>query len=212
MLASAMKDGSLTLRNPVSLLTIGLMVLGFGCDVARHPQPAMTSQTAADEVITLPDVNGQSVQPLAIEPGQRATVLIFVAADCPICNAYAGEINRLNQAYSKQGVRFFLVDVDANLSAADALKHTREYALTPTVLLDPNRVLPKKYAATTTPEVILLDQTGRISYRGRIDDLYICLGQRRYEAHEHDLRDAVDAMLAGRPISVAVTKAVGCSI
>jgi hypothetical protein len=109
-------------------------------------------------------------------------------------------------------VRFFLVDVDANLSAADAQEHTREYALTPAVLLDPNKVLAKKYAATTTPEVILLDQTGTISYRGRIDDLYISLGQRRYEAHEHDLRDALDAMLAGRPISVAVTKAVGCSI
>jgi peroxiredoxin len=207
-----MKDRSYTLRNPASLLAIGLALPGLGCDAGHHSQPVMTGQAAAEDVITLLDVNGQRVEPLAMEPGQRATVLIFVAAECPICNAYGGEINRLNQAYSKQSVRFFLVDVDANLSAADAQEHTREYALTPAVLLDPNKVLAKKYAATTTPEVILLDQTGTISYRGRIDDLYISLGQRRYEAHEHDLRDALDAMLAGRPISVAVTKAVGCSI
>ncbi len=147
-----------------------------------------------------------------MQPGQRATVLIFVAAECPICNAYTGEINRLSEAYASHGVRFFLVDVDANLSRDQVRDHAREFALAPTVLLDPGHLLVTKYAATTTPEAILLDQTGSISYRGRIDNSYISLGQRRYEADKHDLRDALDAVVAGRTVPVAVTRAVGCAI
>jgi thiol-disulfide isomerase/thioredoxin len=208
-----MVNWSSKVRIKLCLLAIGLAQTALGCAQARNdPHPAAASAQRVDAAITLPDVTGKMVQPLVMEPEQHAAVLIFVTTECPICNAYAGEINRLNQAYATRGVRFFLVDVDLNLSAHDALQHAHEYSLSPTVLLDPNQVLAKKYAATTTPEVVLIDQTGSISYRGRIDDLYVSLGQRRYEAREHDLRDALDAVIAGRPVPVAVTQAVGCAI
>lgn len=208
----AMINCSSRLRSPRCLLGIGLALALLGCEAGHDPRPPAASAEPASAGITLPDVNGRKLQPLVIEAQERAIVLIFVTVDCPICNAYVGEMNRLSQAYANRGVRFFLVDVDVNLPAADVLQHAREYALTPTVLLDPNRLLARKYAATTTPEVILINQAGTISYRGRIDDLYISLGQRRYEAHEHNLRDALDAVVAGRPVPVAVTRAVGCAI
>jgi hypothetical protein len=199
-------------RSVLRLSTLMLALTVLACDAGNDPMQASAPTPARDGTIALSDLSGHQIYPLAMAAGQRATVLIFVAAECPICNAYAGEINRLSQTYATRGVRFFLVDVDANLAAASAREHVREYALTPTVLLDPNRVLVKKYAATTTPEVILIDQNGLILYRGRIDDLYIGLGQRRFEARQHDLRNALDAVVAGRPVPRAVTSAVGCAI
>ena len=139
-------------------------------------------------------------------------MLIFVAAECPICNAYAGEINRLSQAYTTKGIVFYLIDVDANVSAADIARHAHEYSLTPQVLLDPDHALAKRFAARVTPEAILLDRAGAVVYRGRIDDLYIALGQRRFEATTHDLRNALDALVAGKSAPVVITPAVGCAI
>ena len=175
-------------RIKVCRLGIGLALVALGCARSQNdPQPASVSAERINAGIALPDVTGKMVRPLVMESGQHAAVLIFVTTECPICNAYAGEINRLNQAFANRGVQFFLVDVDANLSAAEVLQHAREYALTATILLDPDQVLAKKYAATTTPEAIVIDAAGSILYRGRIDDLYTSLGQRRYEAREHDL-------------------------
>lgn len=207
-----MASGTLNSRCGSWLLFFALAMTAVGCESERDPIPAAALAPAKQDQITLTTADGQSVRPLAMEAGHRATVLIFVAAECPICNAYAGEINRLSQGYSTSGVRFLLVDVDTNLSAADAAKHGREYALAPAILLDPKHVLVQKFSATTTPEVILIDQTGSILYRGRIDDQYIRLGQRRFEAGQHDLRDALDAVIAGRSAPVAATPPVGCAI
>jgi hypothetical protein len=162
--------------------------------------------------VRLPDLKGDPLDPLAMTGDQRAAVLIFVAAECPICNAYAGEINRLSQAYAAKGIMFYLIDVDANLPAADAARHAHDFALAPPVLLDSKHLLVGKFAATTTPEVLVIGRAGDVFYRGRIDDVYIALGQRRFEAREHDLRDALDALIAGKPAPMARTTPVGCAI
>ena len=62
-----------------------------------------------------------------------------------------------------------------------------------------------------TPESEIYTPTGR-AYRGRIDDLYEAIGQNHRTADHHDLREALNAVLAGRPVTTAVTKAIGCFI
>jgi len=66
-------------------------------------------------------------------------------------------------------------------------------------------------SSTITPEAAVF-ASGRMLYRGRIDDHYVALGQARPAPTTHDLQDALEAALNGRPVPNPTTKAVGCII
>jgi hypothetical protein len=140
---------------------------------------------------------------------KTGSVLIFYLHDCPICNSYAPEINRLCAAHTN--FAFYIVQVDPDLTPAAALKHAKDFALLPPVLLDGKHRLVKLAGATTTPEAVVFGNNKNVLYRGRIDNLYPSLDRRRAEATEHDLQDALDAITAGKPIK-AQRPAMGCAI
>jgi len=155
---------------------------------------------------------GTGGDPLPNTAGKKAVVLLFIARDCPISNAYAPEIKRIIARYTPEKVAFSLVYPDPDTSLASARQHAREYGYTCPLLLDPAHRLVRRAGATITPEAAVFAPNGRLLYRGRIDDLYLGFGQRRYAATRHDLRDALDAVLAGRPVPTARTQAIGCFI
>ena len=155
------------------------------------------------------DLDGVAQRPLA-DAGQAATVLIFVLHDCPIANGYAPEISRIAEEYGKRRVRTCVVYGEDDLSPADAKKHAREYAYRCPVLLDPRRVLARAAGATVSPEAAVFSAKGEVLYRGRIDDRAIAPGKHRAEPRQRDLRDALDAILAGKPVRERFTKAIGC--
>jgi hypothetical protein len=157
------------------------------------------------------DANGHKVA-LLQDKTRRATVLFFVTNDCPITNGYAPEIKRICEAYAAQKVAFYLVYADPELKVAAVRQHVRDYRLTCPALLDPAQHLVHFTQATVTPEAVILAPNGKRLYRGRIDDRYIDFGKARFAATTHDLRDALDAVLQGKPVPHAITKAVGCSI
>src|SRR5262249_61181373 len=66
--------------------------------------------------------------------------------------------------------------------------------------------------AEMTPEVFVLDSTFTLRYRGRIDDTYAARLKRNQQVTSHDLRQALDELLAGKPVSRVATQAVGCPI
>jgi hypothetical protein len=92
-------------------------------------------------------------------------------------------------------------------------KHLQEYRYDaiPTAL-DTSRAIAKRAKASVTPEAVVVDRAGKIRYRGRIDNFYAALGKPRREVTEHDVRDALDALLAGRSVSKPETEALGCFI
>lgn len=143
-------------------------------------------------------------------PGTKAVVLLFVARDCPISNAYAPEIKRLCDHYARAHVAFYLVYPDPDTSLAAARRHAKDYGYTVPLLLDPAHRLVHRAGATVTPEAAVFAPGGRLLYRGRIDDLYLGFGQRRDAATRHDLRDALDAVLSGKPVPTSRTPAIGC--
>jgi peroxiredoxin len=154
------------------------------------------------------DVTGTMQQPLEAAD-KTGTVLIFYWHDCPICNSYAPEINRLCAAHTN--FAFYIVQVDPDLTPAAAQKHAKDFALRPPVLLDGKHRLVKLAGATTTPEAVVFGKNKTVLYRGRIDNLYPSLSQRRAEATERDLQDALDAITAGKPVK-AQQPAMGCTI
>jgi thiol-disulfide isomerase/thioredoxin len=166
---------------------------------------------AAEGVVELKDLHGATRTPLATKEA-KAVVLLFLAPDCPISNAYVPEINRITKDYAPKPLAFYLVYVDADLVAADVKKHVEQFSLTAPALLDPKHTLAKKVKATVTPQAVVVSPGGKVIYRGRIDDLYVEIGQRQQKAKQHDLRNALEAILAGKKVTVAETKAVGCFI
>jgi hypothetical protein len=156
------------------------------------------------------DLEGRSVDPLA---GPAAvTVLVFVSTDCPISNRYVPELARLRARFEPRGVAFWLVYPTAEETAAAISSHLREYGLTFPAVRDPRHALVLRSHVTVTPESAVFQRGGTLAYHGRIDDKHVDFGETRPEPTRHDLADAIEAVLAGRPAAEASGHAVGCAI
>lgn len=157
------------------------------------------------------DINGRSFAPFA--PAGKANVLLFVQTDCPISNSYAPEIQRICKAYESRGVSCSLAYEDVRVDAATVRKHMKDFAYTGVpATIDDSRALADRARATITPAAVVVDARGAVRYRGRIDNLYASLGKPRQIVTEHDLTDALDAILAGKPVPKPETEALGCFI
>jgi AhpC/TSA family len=163
------------------------------------------------------DVGGRPLNPF--EPAGPAHVIFFVATDCPISNSYAPEIQRTCGDYGPRGVSCSLVyeDVDTSSSPArledEVRKHLEEYRYVGMpAAVDRSRTIAARAQASVTPQAVVIDRAGRIRYRGRIDNFYAALGKPRQQVTERDLRNALDAILAGQPVPKAETEALGCYI
>jgi thiol-disulfide isomerase/thioredoxin len=172
---------------------------------------------AQHDRVQLRDLNGRLIAPFA--PSGRASVVFFVATDCPVSNSYAPEIQRVCRDYGLRGVECSLIyeDVDTHPAAAQLDRqvrtHLQEYGYSGfTAVVDRDRVAATHAKASITPQAFVIDRSGEIRYRGRIDNLYAALGKTRQQVTSHDLRDALDAVLAGSKVPHPETEALGCFI
>jgi hypothetical protein len=166
---------------------------------------------AGAAAVQIRGLDGTMLHPF--RPAGSANILFFISADCPISNSYAPEIQRLCAHYGSLGVGCSLMYEDVGLSGAAVRKHLREYGYkNAAAAIDATRAVSHEALAEVTPEAVLVDAKGAIRYRGRIDNLYADLGKPRRIVTVHDLRDAVDAVLAGKTVTNSETQSLGCSI
>lgn len=144
-------------------------------------------------------------------PG-RVTAFVFTRSDCPISNRCAPEVRRLCESYRDRAVDFYLVYVDPAEEPDAIRRHVKEYGYPCAALRDPRHALVAYCKATTTPEVAVFDGEHRLAYLGRIDDLYSEVGSSRPQATTHDLENAIESILTGKPVASPRTEAVGCPI
>jgi len=168
-----------------------------------------------DQKHTLPpqllkDIEGKEVQ-MPVK-GAKATVLLFIAVDCPISNRYAPEMGRLYRDFNEKGVTFVRVYVDDSVEIADIRQHGKDFKMPSIALLDGKHALVKLLGMTVTPEVALVSPDGTLQYRGRINDLYLEHGRVRDGEFRQDLRLAIEEVLAGKPVTKPFTTAIGCGI
>lgn len=166
---------------------------------------------AATADLELTDLSGTQLRPLDTKI-HKATVLVFVWHTCPVANAYAPEIEKIYNDYKDREVALYLIQTDPDLKLEKAKKHANDYAFSMPVIIDRKHELVKHVGAKMTPEAAVLLPDGKLVYRGRIDDRQAALGRRRAAASEHDLRNTLDAILAGKKLVPRTTKAVGCYI
>jgi peroxiredoxin len=159
---------------------------------------------------TLPDVNGRR-HCLNDYRGKKAVVVVFVGTECPIANLYLSTLAELHQKYSPQGVQFLAVNSNDQDSFADVAAHAREHRVHFPVLKDAEHQAADALGARRTPEAFLLAPGRVIRYHGRIDDQY-GYSYRRAAPAQTELKDAVEELLAGKPITTPESKVQGCVI
>jgi hypothetical protein len=155
----------------------------------------------------LPNLDGRRASSIP----EGIAVLVFTRTDCPIANRYAPELARLHKMFHPSGVQFRLVYVDPMQSVEAARAHLNEYGVPFEGLLDAKHELVKMAGVKTTPEVAVYS-SGRLVYRGRINNRYISAGKSRTAATVHDLEETLSKVLSGQPVAFRTEAAVGCFI
>jgi hypothetical protein len=140
----------------------------------------------------------------------HATAIIFLGTQCPISNRSIPTLNQLAASHASDPVYFLILVSDPTVSRKDVLSYRSEYKIAPPILFDASGDLAQQLKPTHTPEAFVLDSTGAIRYRGRIDDTFAALGKVNQAPKSHDLADAIDAVLAGKTIAAEKTEPVGC--
>ena len=157
------------------------------------------------------DVHDKLIDPFS--SSARVRVFLFVRTDCPITNRYAPELHRIAAKYRGVPVHFWLVYPDPTERTQSVEKHIEQYQFPGTALFDPRHQLVALAHATVAPEAAVFDGAGKLTYHGRIDDLYVSLGRSRPGGPQtHDLEEAIARTLHGEPVMPAETRAVGCSL
>jgi hypothetical protein len=166
--------------------------------------------TSIASAFDLPGTDGQTHDPLAAG-GKKAVMLIFVSPFCSTTKSFIKEINQITADYSDR-VAVYLVHSDPEITREVAMEHTILSEVKATVLLDKEQVLAKQVKARITPEAIVLSPKAEVLYQGRINDLYLGPTKRQRAATTKDLRDALDAILSGKPVPAPQHPAQGCKI
>lgn len=169
-----------------------------------------------------PDKLGKKIEPVFVDPsgkaidatglfGKKATVVVFLSFDCPNSNNYAPTLIEFTKKFADQGVKF--IGVAENELSADELKaNVAEFKYSFPVFVDSKQVVADSFKAKTTPEAFVLDHNQVMRYRGRIDNMFSDRLKRNPSVTDHDLKNALEDVLAGKPVRTPVTKAVGCPI
>jgi peroxiredoxin len=165
---------------------------------------AAIGSTIAD--FKLADTNGHEAK-LSTLKGKNGTVLIFISTQCPVVRDYMERIEKLASDYKERGVNVVGINANASETMDDVKAHIASNNLTFPVLKDKGNKVADQLGAERTPEVFFLDAANKLVYHGRIDNhRNISL------VNSNDLRDAIDATLAGKPVVKTEASAFGCTI
>ena len=196
-------------RNLSILLALLFVVAGvaFAANARAEgeiPAPPVIGATIGD--FTLPDVDNkeQSLKSLA---GKNGTVLLFISVQCPVSNAYNERMEKLAQDFKAKGINVIGINSNVAEDAAAAKAHAAEHKLSFTILKDAGNKIADKLGATVTPEAYFLDANNKLVYHGRIDN-----ARNAAEVQSQELRNAMDAVVAGKVVEKTEAKAFGCSI
>jgi peroxiredoxin len=185
----------------------------------KQPEPLAIGASAPD--FQLPGVDGRTYS-LADFKSHKALVVLFTAVHCPTAEVYEERIKQLVNDYRAKGVGFVAIQPNnAEAVRLDEMGYTdlgdsledmkiraehRRFNF-PFLYDGEQQAVSKLYGPVATPHVFVFDHERKLRYHGRVDS-----NPREAYAKVPDARNALDAVLAGTPVPVEKTPAVGCSI
>jgi peroxiredoxin len=200
-----------------------LLLLGstFGAFAAVEENPPTLSIGASAPDFALPGVDGKTYR-LTDFSSSKILVIAFTCNHCPTAQLYEGRIKQLAEDYRDRGVTLVAIQPnDPNAVRLDELGYTdlsdsfaemkiraqHSHFNFPYLYDGENQSTSRKYGPTATPHLFIFDRERKLCYQGRLDS-----SAREVLAKKHDARDAIDALLAGKPVPAEKTPTFGCSI
>jgi peroxiredoxin len=177
------------------------MLLFVGAMALALPSSALDIGAAGPDLHAT-TVSGQSFSLSETEKTHSAVVVLFLSTLCPYSNYYNDLLRDMAAEYEGRGVAFLGINSSRVETLAEIRDHAREHGHTFPIVRDADGKLARSFDARWTPEVFLLDGEGKLRYRGRIAS----------KLASPDLKNALDALLSGREVRPAETKAFGCAI
>jgi thiol-disulfide isomerase/thioredoxin len=142
---------------------------------------------------------------------KKAYVLVFITLDCPVAKRYLPRVVELEKAYRNRDVQFLAMNVGPSDPLVEVAYQGLQVDAAFPFCKDFDGDVAKAVGASRTPQVVVLDGERKLRYRGRIDSQFRTTGENPAAGRE-DLKEAIEDVLAGRPVSVAETPVEGCPI
>src|SRR5205807_1257063 len=193
----------------VSLLIASLVIIALAAVAGSGSSTDLPAPPTIGTVIDdfkLPDADGAEHSLKALM-GKKGTVVIFIATKCPVSNAYNDRMEKLAEDYKARGINVIGINANSTEPAAEVKSHAAEKGLKFAILKDDGNKIADRLGANHTPEAYVIDASGKLVYHGRIDN-----AQNPANITSNDLRDTLDAILAGKPVPKTTSMAFGCSI
>jgi peroxiredoxin len=137
----------------------------------------------------------------------HATVALFLSVKCPCSNAYNDRIRQIAARYAGRSVHFLGIYANTDESAPDTVTHARTRGFTFPIVHDENGLGADHFRASVTPQAFVMDSQHVLRFAGRIDN-----SRDPATVTHQELSDALDAVLAGRPVATPQTPSFGCAI
>ncbi|HEY7372443.1 MAG TPA: thioredoxin family protein [Polyangia bacterium] len=158
------------------------------------------------------NVDGKMLS-IADAAGKSGTLVVFTCNHCPFAKAWEERIVELGNAYAGKGIGVVLINAnDPTMHADDGFDEmqarARSRGMKIPYVVDDTSAVARAFGASVTPEAFLFDKAGKLAYHGTIDDNR----QDASKVKAHYLKDALDAVVAGKAPAVSETKGLGCSI
>ncbi|MDY0166242.1 MAG: thioredoxin family protein [Thermoguttaceae bacterium] len=199
----------------IGAVSLTLLVVAGSC------MAALEIGQKAPSFSGLPGVDGKD-HSLADYAEAKAVVVVFTCNHCPVAKAYEDRLIAFQKDYKAKGVQVIAINPNSPKKAPqDSFDKMKERAAGKDLgnwrdseepfnfpyVVDATQEVAKAYGATCTPHVFVLDGGRNIAYMGAIDD-----NMATGNVKQQSLRDALDAILAGKAPEKAATKQFGCSI
>lgn len=186
------------------------VIEAYNCPVAAVESQMLELGTQAPQ-FGLPDPDGRIYE---LTPGASAYVVMFICNHCPFVIHVRKELARLGDDYGDRGVQIVAINSnDVEKYPADSLENMKktaaEWGLTFPYVFDEDQSVAKAYRAACTPDLFVFDSGQRLVYRGQLDD---SRPSNDKPIDGKDLREALDAVLSGQPVSDDQRPSIGCNI
>ena len=174
--------------------------------------PLDIGQSAAATAVKMQSVDGRMLSISEVK-GAKGTLVVFTCNHCPWAKAWEQRIVDLANAYLDKGVGAIAINPnDPSVYEDDGIENmkarAKERSMKFPYVVDATSDVARAYGASKTPEIFLFDATDKLIYYGAVDDN----AEEPGSVQQAYLKDALEAVVTGKPIAVATTKAMGCSI
>ncbi|WP_374470789.1 redoxin family protein [Phenylobacterium sp.] len=206
------------------LAAVGGSMLLFGCTTDGAPNAlASAGDAAARETAAVAALPGHVDNFMLVDQNleghelyrmadAKAIVIVSTMNGCPIARAMTPELKKLRDAYQAKGVEFLMLNSALQDSRESIAEEAKEFGLDIPVLMDTNQLVGEALGVTRTAEVYVIDpKTWQVVYRGPLDDRIDYGGAQKANVQPF-AANALDALLAGKPVQQAAMNTRGCLI